>query len=231
VVLTGAAGLCYSLGARSRLAWRLSAPSEANAYLLLAGGLLVLACLCDALDGAVARLGNQRSRFGAFLDSTVDRFSDFAVFGGIAAAYALARPANATFVLLSMLAFFNAFMISYTRARAEDLIESCTVGFWQRGERMAAILIATFAYNIPALVLQQATLAMTTVIRRIRHTKAVIEGRDPHADPRQGGLAMKIRFWRWPRKTLPYDLTCAVNVAWLIFARIEPTDWLAEMIA
>lgn len=231
MVLTAAAAVCYAVGSDDRFAWSLDPSSGASAYLLLAGSLLVLSSACDMLDGAVARLGNKGTRFGGFLDSTLDRYSDFVVYAGIAACYAWTAPANVTFILLCMLAFFNSFMISYSRARAEDLIESCTVGYWQRGERSAAILIATFAGNIPALIVQQAALPMLTVLRRILHAKAVLEGRTPVVDPRRGGFWLKIRLWRWPRMTIPYDFVTGLNIAWLIFAPVPATDvlrcWLA----
>ncbi|NLW85361.1 MAG: CDP-alcohol phosphatidyltransferase family protein [Planctomycetes bacterium] len=224
MVLTGCAGVCYAFGATSRFAWSLD-PHGPNAYLLMAFGLLILSSACDMLDGAVARLGSLATSFGGFLDSTLDRYSDFAVYAGIAAAYAFQDPANVTFVLLSMLAFFNAFMISYSRARAETIIPRCSVGYWQRGERSAAILIATAAYNVPALVLQQAFLPLLTVLRRVFYTKSVIEGRSPMEDPRQGGWWLRVRLWRWPRKTLPYDLVTGVNILWLIFARVPAGDF------
>lgn len=224
MVVTAGAGICYALGACSGFGWSLNARAERNAYLLLAAVLLVLASACDMLDGAVARLGGKGTRFGAFLDSTLDRYSDFAVYTGLAAGYAAQHPANITFILLSMLAFFNAFMISYSRARAEDLIEFCTVGYWQRGERTAGILIATFAYNMPALVVQQAALPLLTVLRRVFYTKAVIEGRTPVLDVRRARWWLKLRLWRWPRATVPYDVVTGLNIAWLIFARFGPAD-------
>jgi len=228
MVFTTAAGVCYAVGAQSRFAFCLDPTAEANAYLLLAGTLLILASACDMLDGAVARLGQKHTRFGAFLDSTLDRGSDFSVYAGIAVCYAWSSPANVTFVLLSMLAFFNAFMISYTRARAEDIIEQCHVGYWQRGERSAAILIATFAYNSPALLVQQALLPMLTVLRRIVHTWRVIEGKPVVTDPRKGKFWLKIRLWRWPRMTLAYDLVTALNIAWLVFARFPARDIIRQ---
>ena len=231
VLFTAAAGACYALGAGSRFAWSLAPrPGGADAFPLLAGGLLILSSACDMLDGAVARLGKTSTRFGAFLDSTIDRFSDFAVYAGIAVYYAWQRPGNVTFVLLSMVAFFNAFMISYTRARAEDIIEFCTVGYWQRGERSAAILIATFAHNIPALILQQAFLPMLTVFRRMSYTHAVIAGRQPVRDPRKGPLHVKLRLWRWPRMTVPYDVVTILNIAWLIFAPVASLDPLRRLL-
>ena len=231
MALTAAAGICYALGATATFAWSFDPAAGANAYLMLAGALIVLSSACDMLDGAVARIGAKGTAFGAFLDSTLDRYSDFAVYAGIAAAYTLARPANVTFVLLAMLALFNALMISYTRARAEDIIQFCTVGYWQRGERSAAILIATFAGNVPALLLQQAALPLLTVLRRIAHTKAVIDGGTPITDPRKGGWLLKIRLWRWPRMTVPYDLVTAVNIAWLLLGPIGPTDVLRQWFA
>ncbi len=229
VAFTSGAGFCYAAGASHRFAWSLAAGSDQSVYLLFAGLLLLLASACDMLDGAVARIGGASTRFGAFLDSTTDRFSDFAVYAGIGVHYAWARPGNVTFVLLAMLGFFAAFMISYTRARAEDLIERCRVGYWQRGERSAAILIATFAHNIPALLVQQAFFPLLTALRRLLYTKAVIEGRGRITDPRDGGLWVKIRLWRWARMTIPYDLVTGLNIAWLIFARFEPVDVIRRL--
>ena len=224
--LTAVAGVCYALGSGRSAGWSLDYLGSHNAFLMLGGAMLILASACDMLDGAVARLGNMKSVFGAFLDSTLDRYSDFAVYAGVAAYYVWAGGANLTFVIMAMLAFFNAFMISYTRARAEDLIKQCNVGYWQRGERSAAILIATFSHNIPALLVQQAFLPLLTVLRRIFYTKAVIEGRNPITDVRQGGWWLKIRLWRWPRMSWQYDLVTGINIAWLIFAPVPHTDFL-----
>ena len=231
MAITAAAGVCYAVGAGDGFAWSLDPHSRSNAYLMLAGALLILSSACDMLDGAVARLGNKSTKFGAFLDSTLDRYSDFAVYAGIVVYYAATAPANITFVFLGMMAFFNSFMISYSRARAEDIIESCSVGYWQRGERSAAILIGTFSGNIPAMVVQQAILPMMTVLRRIFHTKAVIDGKTPITDPRKGGIWLKIRLWRWPRMTIAYDFVTAVNIAWLIFAKIPAWDVLRDWFA
>ncbi len=220
MVITAVAGVCYAIGAGKPMAWSLSLHGPAGAYLLLAAAMLILASACDILDGAVARIGGASTKFGAFLDSSLDRYSDFVVYAGIAIFYASRPQANATAVALCMVAFFNSFMISYTRARAEDLIDSCKVGYWQRGERSAAILIATFAHNIPALLVQQAVLPLLTVLRRMMYTRAVLAGKSPIIDPRQGGWWLRIRLWRWPRNTIAYDFVTAVNVAWLIFAPV-----------
>ena len=230
LAFTAGAGACFAIGVDSGFAWTLCPQAADNAYMLLAAWLLILSFACDMLDGAIARIGNSGTKFGAFLDSTIDRFSDFVIYAGIAAGYAWVRPANVTFILLAMVAFLNGFMISYTRARAEDLIESCSVGFWQRGERMAAVLFAAMAHNLPALVLQQAALPMFTVLRRIMHTRAVLAGKQPVTDPRAGNWLRKMRIWEWPRMTVPYDVTVLINIAWLLFARVEAVDWLRAAI-
>jgi phosphatidylglycerophosphate synthase len=245
--LTAGAGVCYAIGAGTPMGWSIDPHAPANAFLPLAGALIILASACDMLDGAVAKLGKQSSTFGAFLDSTLDRYSDFAVYAGIAIYYVchppvaqpfqavhwgaegLQNPAvlhggNATFAFLAMLAFFNGFMISYTRARAEDIIPACRVGYWQRGERSAAILIATFAGNIPALLVQQAASPLFTVLRRMMYTYHVLAGKPAQTDPSKGNWLLQIRLWRWPRMTWQYDLVTAINIAWLIFVPIQAVD-------
>ncbi|MBL7218686.1 MAG: CDP-alcohol phosphatidyltransferase family protein [Phycisphaerae bacterium] len=217
--VTAGAGVCYALGA-----------GRDYSFLVWGAVLLIVASACDMLDGAAARIGGKASLFGEFLDSTLDRFSDFAIYAGIAIGYASLEPANITFVLLAMMSFFNSIMISYAKARAENLIESCPVGYWQRGERSAAILIATFANNLPALLVQQATLPMLTVLRRIFYTKAVTEGKEVIVDPRKGGLWLKLHLWYWPRMSLPYDFVTGVNIAWLIFAPIGTADLLGALV-
>jgi len=212
---TAGAGVCYAFGV-----------GRGYGFLVWAATLLILASACDMLDGAVARIGGKSSVFGEFFDSTIDRVSDFAIYAGIAIGYASLPTANVTFVLLAMLSFLNAVMISYSKARAENLIESCPVGYWQRGERSAAVLIATFANNIPALLVQQATLPMFTVLRRMLYTKSVTEGRKPITDPRKGGILLKLHLWYWRRMSLPYDFVTGVNIAWLILAPIGTSDLL-----
>ena len=94
VAFTLAAGACCAMGGGAmRLAWSLdSRPGAPNAYPFLAAWLLILASACDMLDGAVARLADKATRFGAFLDSTLDRLSDFIVYAGIGLYYARQSP-------------------------------------------------------------------------------------------------------------------------------------------
>ena len=106
----------------------------------LAGGgfILLLAAVCDALDGALARQTGQVSRFGAFLDSTIDRVDETVVFAGIAAYY-LGSPSGwgDVWAVVSLLALAGSLITSYARARAEGLGLECSVGVFERPERIA----------------------------------------------------------------------------------------------
>lgn len=112
------------------------------------GGLLtLLAGLGDLLDGPLARITGKTSRFGAFLDSTVDRYSDFFLFGGITFNFAMAGSRVWFLIVLGIL--LGSFLTSYTKARAESLIPSCSVGFLERAER---ILLLAAGSLLPGLL-------------------------------------------------------------------------------
>jgi phosphatidylglycerophosphate synthase len=235
---TVAAGVFLALGAGDKLhgrgLWRtwlgqFDPPGIGlSSWNLWAATCLILASATDMLDGAVARLGNSSTKFGAFLDSTIDRLSDFAIFAGIGFYYAW--RANATYTLLAMMSLCNAYLISYTRARAESLVPNFKAGYWQRGERMAAVLISLFAFNVPAMLWQQAISPAFTAWRRIKCTRDLLEGRTIVEDPRQGAWLDRIKLWRWPRMTWPYDLITAANIAFLIFAPIPQVDIIRRLV-
>ncbi len=115
--------------------------------LVLGGFLMLIAGLGDLLDGPVARLTGKASRFGAFLDSTVDRYSDFFLFGGLAYHFATEELWGRCLVTLGIL--LGAFITSYAKARAESLIPSCSVGVIERAERVLALVVGIF---IPPLL-------------------------------------------------------------------------------
>ena len=179
----------------------------------------------DMLDGAMARLGKKSTPFGAFLDSTCDRISDFAIYGGLAVGFACQPTPNVTFMLLSMLAFLWAFMISYTRSRAETIGIEASVGYWQRPERSAAVLMSILGANPGALITSQAFWPLFTVLRRILYTKARIEGRQPILDVRTGSFWVRLRLWDWPRMSIPYDLWTLAMIAWLIWLPVDCQRW------
>ena len=107
----------------------------------LVGGILVLCTgAFDTLDGAVARLTGNGSKFGAFLDSTLDRWAEGIIFTGLAWLFAV--RGTQTELALSVLTLVGSMLISYTRARAEGLGIDCNVGFLQRPERLLLIGIS-----------------------------------------------------------------------------------------
>src|SRR6202043_4274463 len=95
-----------------------------------AAAILFLAGFLDMADGQVARRVGRVTAFGAFLDSTLDRYSDLALYMGLVVYYTLVgRP---FYMTLAGVAMASSFMVSYSRARAESLIPSCKVGFMER---------------------------------------------------------------------------------------------------
>jgi len=113
-------------------------------------GLLLVSGLCDTLDGAVARAGAGETRLGAFLDSTLDRAGESAVYVGSAwRGLVLVRDwARSRWdVSLPVLALASALLVSYVRARAEGLGAECRVGLMERTERMVLLIVAAVVAN------------------------------------------------------------------------------------
>ncbi len=173
-VLTGVASVCLIVGAGHAPVWEANrAVGTSSWWPLWTAIVLTVAFACDMLDGAVARIGNLRSDFGAFLDSTLDRFSDLFIFGGCAIHFAY--TGNVTCAALSITAAANGVLISYVKARAENFVDDCGVGYWQRGERCGLFLAGACFGHIPAALWLLGTLPITTVIRRIAHTHHLLE--------------------------------------------------------
>jgi CDP-diacylglycerol---glycerol-3-phosphate 3-phosphatidyltransferase len=109
----------------------------------LAGGILTLLTgLLDTLDGSLARAIGKTKKFGAFLDSVLDRYTELIIYLGIWTYFYRQDAKTPFFSLLILLILFGSLMVSYTRARAEGLGERCLVGFFQRGERIILLGLA-----------------------------------------------------------------------------------------
>jgi CDP-diacylglycerol--glycerol-3-phosphate 3-phosphatidyltransferase len=133
-----------------------------------AGLVIIGSGFFDLVDGRVARASNQVSRFGAFFDSVVDRYSDASQFLGLLVFYG--RGDRFVYVILAAVAMISSIMVSYSRARAESLIGSCRVGFMERPERLVLVIIGAL-FNVMAPVLWLiAILSTITVIHRIQYT-------------------------------------------------------------
>lgn len=129
---------------------------------------ILFAGLLDMLDGQVARLENRVTTFGAFFDSTLDRYSDMALYMGLLVYYAAARENS--YVILAAVATAGSVMVSYSRARAESLIPTCKVGFMERPERLVILILGgLFDHMAPALWVI-AVVSTLTVIHRIVYT-------------------------------------------------------------
>jgi len=134
----------------------------------LGGFLVLLGGLCDAIDGSLARNSGKATRFGALLDSSVDRYAEFAMLFGIGGYFLMTQDylnSAGTF-----LALCGSFMVSYTRARAESLGLSAKVGVMQRPERIvflgAGALIHPIALAIAIWMV--AVFANVTALQRLR---------------------------------------------------------------
>jgi CDP-diacylglycerol--glycerol-3-phosphate 3-phosphatidyltransferase len=134
----------------------------------LAGVVVVGAAVFDMVDGRVARETGQVTRFGGFFDSVIDRYSDLALFMGLLVYYASIN--RFFYIVLTAIVMAGSVMTSYTRARAENAIPSCKVGFMERPERVVLIIIGALFDRIAAVLWVLAVLSNVTVIHRMIHT-------------------------------------------------------------
>jgi CDP-diacylglycerol---glycerol-3-phosphate 3-phosphatidyltransferase len=146
-----------------------------------AGIALIVANLFDMLDGQVARLSGRVTRFGGFLDSSLDRLSDMVVFVGLMVFYARDTQFHSTLnVFLAGAGLMGSVMVSYASARAESLIPKCDVGFLRRPERVVLFIIGAlsthpgstnfFANRMPAVLWVLAVGSYWTFAHRMYHT-------------------------------------------------------------
>jgi len=150
-------------------------------WFFAAGIALIVANLFDMLDGQVARLSGRVTRFGGFLDSSLDRLSDMVVFVGLVVFYARPGQAHSTLnVFLAGAGLMGSVMVSYASARAESLIPKCDVGFLRRPERVVLFIIGAlsthpgstnfFANRMPAVLWVLAVGSYWTFAHRMYHT-------------------------------------------------------------
>jgi CDP-diacylglycerol--glycerol-3-phosphate 3-phosphatidyltransferase len=138
-------------------------------YLLRLGGVVALAAaIFDMMDGRVARRRGRETTFGAFLDSTMDRYSDMVLYMGLMLLYA--RMEVIPYMVLVWIAAFGSFMTSYARARAESLIQSCTVGFLERPERIVLLIVGAVFNRMGAALWIIAVLSNITALQRVIYT-------------------------------------------------------------
>lgn len=146
-----------------------------------AGIVLILANLFDMLDGNVARLTGRVTRFGGFLDSSLDRLSDMVAFLGIMIFYASNTPQHSLLnVFLAGAGMIGSVMVSYTTARSESIGVKSNVGFLQRPERVVLLIIgglstfpdsdAFLTNRMPQVLWILAIGSIWTFVHRMYHT-------------------------------------------------------------
>jgi len=156
----------------------LAAGLAAYGQLRWAGVVLILAGTCDILDGALARTTNAGYPYGAFLDSTLDRYSEGAIYLGLAAYFVgMGGPLERWLVLATLAALAGSFLVSYVRARAQSLGFTCKSGLFQRPERVVVTVIGLIIGG-PVLYVVVFLLAIVTNITALQRIREVwLQGR------------------------------------------------------
>ena len=129
---------------------------------------IVFAGIFDIVDGEVARRTKRDTKFGAFFDSVIDRYSDLLLLLGLIIWYA--KINRIFYVGLTGLVLIGSVLTSYTRARAESLIPACQVGFLERPERIVLLIIGGVTDRMAAVLWVMAILSNWTVSQRIWYT-------------------------------------------------------------
>jgi len=222
----------------------------AHGRFVSAGAWMTVANIFDFIDGKVARERNIVTKFGAFFDSVMDRFSDITLFIGLIALYNKLGSGHRDYVLVTALAMMFSVLTSYTRARAESLIETCKVGFLERPERIVLFMLGAFTNRMAAVLWITLILSAVTVLDRIfftwrelkagRSLDAVRAGTAPDPlPPTQMGPFRKVvtlpgtilwrgLFWTYERGTWQYDVMVVVLLA---FLWLTPPAWLGDPMA
>lgn len=198
--LSGLAGLSFALG------------------IFPLGGLLIFfAGACDIFDGAVAKRSGRVSEFGAFFDSCLDRYSDVLLLGGAGFYYAAHGPLRN--VALAMLGIGGSILVSYTRARAENIGVRCQVGFWERPERTFMIMLGGFFWRMPSILWELAIFANITAAHRIYYTWRQL-ARPSWESPRVPILT-SLLLWEYPRYCWQYDIYVGLGIVLPLLIKIQ----------
>ena len=193
-------GVLFGLGAFSSLA--LNHPLESLVWMALLGS-------CDILDGAVAKATRRQTPFGAFLDSTVDRLTEGFVFLGILISFY--RRSELGFVFLTYAALLGSYLVSYTRARGENVVERCQVGFWERPERLCLLMLAVTLGRLPAALWFLTFGSFLTAFHRAAHVHVTLQ---KEKLPNRGLWAFL--FWPYKRFSVPYLLYALAIILWMV---------------
>ena len=163
-------GVVINLGAGLLIGLGVIAHSSVNWIHVGAGVVMLIANLFDLLDGVVARMSDKVTKFGAFSDSVMDRYSDMALFAGAITYFALQH--DTVFVVISSASLVGALMTSYTRARAESLLPGkYDSGYMERAERIVVLIVTCLADRLYIGMIFIAILANLAAFHRIWDTR------------------------------------------------------------
>lgn len=144
-------------------------------YAQLGGVLLIFTSAFDMLDGAVAKAQGKTTTFGAFLDSTMDRYSESAVLLGLL--WLSVQKGLTADVMLVYIVIVGSLLVSYTRARAEGLGLDCRVGLLGRPERIAVLCLGLILNLVLVALVILAIFTHFTALQRIVHVRRATGGR------------------------------------------------------
>lgn len=163
----------------------------------LAGVVLIAAGAFDMLDGAVARISGRTTRFGGFLDSVSDRYTDFLMLFAILVYLnrLVEGPGRTLYLVLWALTLTGTATTSYVRARAEKEIDECKVGFMERAERSITIILGLLAGNVHVALWILAVMTNLISVQRVLYARMIMSGAEPKG---------MFWLWRYPRLTAPH---------------------------
>lgn len=217
MVLNVGAGLLIGLGVMTH--------SSVNWIHVGAGVVMLIANVFDLLDGVVARMSDRVTKFGAFSDSVMDRYSDMALFAGAITYFVLRH--DTVFVVISSASLVGALMTSYTRAQAESLLPGkYDSGYMERAEHIVVLIVTCLVDRLYVGVIFIAVLANLAAFHRIwdvrqtafnlEHPDRAGRGYGSASDPAIVRFLRGVIFWTYPRKSWQHDLLSGLMVLMLI---------------
>src|SRR4029453_3630213 len=205
-------GVIINVGA----AWALAYGRFKLAFLVM-----LVANIFDFIDGKVAHQLELQSEFGAFWDSTLDRFSDLALITGLIFLYS--KLGRSDYVMVAALTLIFSIMTSFARGGAESLGHRCKVGFMERPERIVLFMIGASTNRMAGVLWVILVLSILAVANRIYYTYLALNNLPMPTRNGVAGFFNRALFWTDDRATLPYDLWV---IAILAFVWLVPPDWL-----
>ncbi len=181
--------------------------------LVTAGLVVLLGGAFDTFDGAVARISGRVTRFGAYLDSVMDRYADALLLFGLLVFLLrhLSGPTQTLYLTLWGLATLGTMVTSYAKARAETMVPQCVAGFMERPERTSVVFLALLAGNFHIGLWFLAFFCNLIAIQRIFFTRAMLAGRES---------VPAFRYWTYRRGSAEHAALSLAIILSLIFGHL-----------